>query len=60
VTNFNNQLIDIDTEKDGVQEAKEWIAMIEFIKSFEKNGEGIPVIPATYKYCEDSVIDLAK
>jgi 5'-nucleotidase / UDP-sugar diphosphatase len=60
VTNFNNQLIDIDTEKDGVQEAKEWIAMIEFIKSFEKNSEGIPVIPATYKYCEDSVIDLAK
>jgi 5'-nucleotidase / UDP-sugar diphosphatase len=60
VTNFNNQLIDIDTEKDGVQEAKEWIAMIEFIKSFEKNGEGIPVIPATYQICEDSVIDLAK
>jgi 5'-nucleotidase / UDP-sugar diphosphatase len=60
VTNFNKHLVDINSEKEGVQEAKEWIAMIEFIKSFEKNGEGIPVIPATYKNCEDSVIDLAR
>ncbi|TNF39782.1 MAG: bifunctional metallophosphatase/5'-nucleotidase [Bacteroidetes bacterium] len=60
VTNFNDQLVDIDNEKEGIQEAKEWIALIEYIKSFEKNNKGIPVIPATYKNCEDSVMDLAR
>ena len=60
VTNFNNHLVDINAEKEGVQEAKEWIAMIEYIKSFKKNGDGVPVIPATYQNCEDSVVDLAK
>ena len=60
VTNFYNHLVDINAVKEGVQEAKEWISMIEFIKSFEKDNEGVPVIPATYKNCEDSVIDLAR
>jgi 5'-nucleotidase / UDP-sugar diphosphatase len=60
VTNFNNHLVDIDTEKEGVQEAKEWIALIEYIKSFEKNKEGIPTIPDIYKQVEDSVIDIFK
>ena len=60
VTNFNNHLVDINTEKEGVQEAKEWIAMIEFIKSFDKNGEGIPTIPDIYKQIDDSIIDLDK
>jgi 5'-nucleotidase len=60
VTNFNNHLVDIDTEKEGVQEAKEWIAMIEFIKSLDKNGDGIPAIPDVYKQVDDSIVDLAK
>ena len=59
VTDLNNQLIDIDAEKVGIQEAKEWIAMIEYIKSFEKNSEGIPSIPDIYKQVDDSIIDLA-
>ena len=60
LTNFNNHFVDMDTEKEGVQEAKEWIAMLEYIKSFEKDGDGVPVIPANYQNCEDSVVDLAK
>jgi 5'-nucleotidase len=60
VSDFYNHLVDINPEKEGVQEAKEWIALIEYIKSFEKNNEGVSVIPATFKNCEDSVIDLAR
>lgn len=60
VTDMNNQLVDVDPEKEGIQEAKEWIALIEYIKSFEKNGDGIHSIPVNYKQGEDSVVDLAK
>jgi len=60
VTDFNNHLVDIDTEKKGVQEAKEWIALIEYIKSFDKNGDGVPTIPARYKQGNNPVVDLAK
>ena len=60
VANFNHHLVDINAEKEGVQEAKEWVAMIEYIKSFEKNKEGVPVIPDIYKHVDDSIIDIAK
>jgi 5'-nucleotidase len=60
VTNLNNHLVDITASKEGIQEAKEWIALIEYIKIFEKNGDGIPVIPERYKQGNDTIVDLAK
>ncbi|MDO8951987.1 MAG: bifunctional UDP-sugar hydrolase/5'-nucleotidase [Draconibacterium sp.] len=60
VTNFNNHLVDINSVKEGVQEAKEWIALIEYIKSFDKNSDGIPAIPARYKQGNNPIVDLAK
>ena len=60
VTDMKNQLIDIDRSHAGVQEAKEWIAIIEYLKSFDKDVTGIPVIPDKYKKSDDSVIDLSK
>lgn len=59
-TDIGNQVADVNPDKEGIQEAKEWIAITEFLKSFEKNGEGYPAIPASYKNCKDSVIDLAR
>ena len=49
VANIFNQLADTDINQPGAQEAKEWIALIEFIRSFEKNSDGIPEIPAAYR-----------
>jgi 2',3'-cyclic-nucleotide 2'-phosphodiesterase (5'-nucleotidase family) len=49
VTDIFNQLADADKNLDGIQETKEWIALIEFIRSFEKNSDGIPEIPAAYR-----------
>ncbi len=49
VTDIFNQLADADKNCDGIQEAKEWIALIEYIRSFKKGSEGIPEIPQKYQ-----------
>lgn len=47
---FKNTWIDFDTDKQGVQEGKEWLALIDFVKTFEDtNGNNIPDIPDYYK-----------
>jgi 5'-nucleotidase / UDP-sugar diphosphatase len=60
ILDMKNQLIDTNPEKPGIQEAKEWIAVIEYMKSFEKNSDGLPVIPDRYRKVDDNIIDLAK
>jgi 5'-nucleotidase len=47
----NDFLIDIDPYADGIQEAKEWLALYYYMKSFnDTNGNGIPDMPDTYKH----------
>ncbi len=58
VTDMKNQLVDIDPDAPGVQEAKEWIAVIDYLKSFAKSKEVIPVIPDQYRKGDESVVDL--
>ncbi len=42
--------VDTDKEKSGIQELKEWIAVMDYVKSFpDKNGDGIPDIPEKYR-----------
>lgn len=60
VTDMNKQIIDINSEKSGIQEAKEWVALIEFMKSFEKAESGLPVIPDKYKNGDKSLIEITK
>jgi 5'-nucleotidase / UDP-sugar diphosphatase len=46
----DNFLIDIDKEKEGIQEAKEWLAILDYVRTFsDTNGNGIPDIPVSYK-----------
>jgi 5'-nucleotidase / UDP-sugar diphosphatase len=46
---FKNTWIDFDLSKEGVQEGKEWLALLEFVKTFEdNNGNNIPDIPEFY------------
>ena len=41
--------VDTDKEKPGIQELKEWVCLLEYVKSFpSKNGDGIPDIPKKY------------
>jgi 5'-nucleotidase len=42
--------VDVAKEKAGIQELKEWIAVMDYVKSFsDKNGDGIPDIPEKYR-----------
>jgi len=42
--------VDADKSQPGIQELKEWIGVMEYIKSFpDKNGDGLPDIPDKYK-----------
>jgi 5'-nucleotidase len=41
--------VDTDKEKPGIQELKEWVCLMEYVKSFpDKDGDGRPDIPEKY------------
>ncbi len=42
--------VDADKEKPGIQELKQWIALMDYVRSFpDRDGDGIPEIPEKYK-----------
>jgi 5'-nucleotidase / UDP-sugar diphosphatase len=49
VMDMKRAVIDFDEQKEGVQEGKEWLALIEFLRSMKDNdGNGIPDIDRKY------------
>lgn len=60
IADMKNQLIDINPNKTGIQEAKEWIALVEYMRSFKKGNKNLPVIPEKYKKGDGSLIILKK
>jgi 5'-nucleotidase len=49
VKDMGTTVIDMDESRDGVQEGKEWLALIEFLSSMkDTNGNGIPDIDKKY------------
>jgi 5'-nucleotidase / UDP-sugar diphosphatase len=49
VIDLKTAIIDFNEQKDGVQEGKEWLALIEFLRSMkDTNGNGIPDIDRKY------------
>jgi 5'-nucleotidase/UDP-sugar diphosphatase len=49
VTDMKNAIIDMDEDREGVQEGKEWLALIGFLSSMKDvNGNGIPDIDKKY------------
>jgi 5'-nucleotidase len=59
VTDMKKQIIDINPDKTGIQEAKEWIGVIEFMKSFGSLTK-LPVIPDNYKKGDEAVVEITK
>jgi len=42
--------VDIDKEKSGIQELKEWVALMDYVRDFpDKNHDGFPDIPEKYR-----------
>jgi 5'-nucleotidase/UDP-sugar diphosphatase len=50
VINMKSAVIDLDENKEGLQEGKEWLALVEYLSSMkDRNGNGIPDIDTKYR-----------
>lgn len=50
VNDLTELRVDIDKTQPGIQELKEWIGVMEYIRSFpDTNGDGIPDVPEKYR-----------
>jgi 5'-nucleotidase len=42
--------VDVDKNKAGIQELKEWVALVDYVKNFpDTNGDGFPDVPEKYR-----------
>ncbi|MDR2834758.1 MAG: metallophosphoesterase [Bacteroidales bacterium] len=48
ITDFSKVIIDFDNNTDGIQEGKEWIAVVKYLLSFDKEN-GISAVPNKYQ-----------
>ena len=58
VTDMKNQITDINPNKANIREAKEWIALIEYMKSFKTGDKNLPQIPNKYKKGDESLVEI--
>jgi 5'-nucleotidase len=50
IKDLKNAIIDLDADREGIQEGKEWLALMEYLQSMkDTNGNGIPEIDDKYK-----------
>jgi len=61
VENMKNAVIDMDEDKDGVQEGKEWLALISFLSTMkDTDGNQIPDIDKKYSGSVKSFFEVKK
>lgn len=59
VLNLKTSVIDMDERREGVQEGKEWLALMKFLSAMkDTNGNGIPDIDKKYKIAVKSFIQV--
>jgi 5'-nucleotidase len=57
IENLVDCRIDGDSKKEGIQELKEWVAIIKYIEHFpDQNSDGLADIPQRYRQTEDRII----
>lgn len=50
INDLSEVCVDMDKEKPGIQELKEWIGILEYVRNFKDiDGDGIPDIPDKYR-----------
>jgi 5'-nucleotidase/UDP-sugar diphosphatase len=60
ITDMKNTIIDIDENKEGIQEGKEWLALVEYLTSMkDTNGNGIPDIDRKYERAIQTFFDIS-
>lgn len=53
IEEFTTVRVDGDKDKDGIQEIKDWTALMGYVQSFkDKNGDGVPEIPEKYRHTQ--------
>jgi 5'-nucleotidase/UDP-sugar diphosphatase len=53
---LTDALVDIDPSTPGVQELKEWVALVEYLRNLpDKDGDGLPEIPVSYKTAQGRI-----
>jgi 5'-nucleotidase len=53
--------IDFDSKKEGIQEGKEWMAVVKYLQTFEDtDGNNIPNFPDKYRVVIDRTIDIGE
>ncbi len=57
ISDFHSALLDFDKNKPGIQEGKQWLALIYYFATFkDTNGDGVPEIPEKYKTYSPTLI----
>jgi 5'-nucleotidase/UDP-sugar diphosphatase len=52
-----NARIDADPRSPGIQEAKQWVGLIEYVRSFpDINGDGVPDVPLKYRNVQGRIV----
>ena len=50
IENLSDALVDADPNRPGIQEVKQWIGLVEYVRGFpDRDGDGIPDIPEMYR-----------
>ena len=53
IKEFTTVRVDGDKDKDGIQEIKDWTALMGYVQSFkDKDGDGIPEMPEKYRHTQ--------
>lgn len=61
VTEMDNFVMDFNTAQPGLQEGKEWMALLKFLQQFSPSEEGgLPVIPDIYRKPQQSLVPVSK
>jgi 5'-nucleotidase len=61
MTDLSAAVADFDTVAPGIQEGKEWLALLSYLRHFEiPEGEEIPVIPEYYRNPDRSLVAVSR
>jgi 5'-nucleotidase/UDP-sugar diphosphatase len=61
VNDTHTRIADFDAVKPGVQEGKEWLALVRYLQQFPPQEEaGLPVIPEQYEVADRSLVPVSK